>query len=77
MNEFFEEERHRCEVRQVIKWRMQDRTKAIDYILSVRNKRGDSAVRSASAIWFARDLAHLSNSLSDASSSQCRYSDIN
>ncbi len=43
MNEFFEEERHRCEVRQVIKWRMQDRTKAIDYILSVRNKRGDNA----------------------------------
>lgn len=41
MNEFFEEERHRCEVRQVLKWRAQDRNKAIDYIELVRKRRGD------------------------------------
>lgn len=41
MNEFFEEERHRCEVRQVLKWRMQDRTKAIEYLHLVRKRRGD------------------------------------
>ena len=41
MNEFFEEERHRCEVRQVLKWRAQDRNKAVDYIELVRKKRGD------------------------------------
>ena len=41
MNEFFEEERHRCEVRQVLRWRVQDRNKAINYIELVRKKRGD------------------------------------
>ena len=41
MNEFFEEERHRCEVRQILKWRGQDRNKAIDYIAEVRKRRGD------------------------------------
>ena len=41
MNEFFEEERHRCEVRQVLRWRAQDRNKAINYIELVRKRRGD------------------------------------
>jgi hypothetical protein len=41
MNEFFEEERHRCEVRQVLRWRVQDRNKAINYIELVRKRRGD------------------------------------
>jgi hypothetical protein len=42
MHEFFEEERHRCEVRQVLRWRAQDRSKAIDYLSNVRKRRGDS-----------------------------------
>lgn len=42
MNEFFEEERHRCEIRQILKWRAQDRNKAIDYIDLVRKRRGDN-----------------------------------
>ena len=33
--------RHRCEVRQVLKWRTQDRNKAIEYLSIVRKKRGD------------------------------------
>jgi hypothetical protein len=41
MNEFFEEERHRAEVRQVLRWRVQDRNKAINYIELVRKRRGD------------------------------------
>lgn len=41
VNEFFEEERHRCEVRQVLKWRVQDRTKAMDYLLAVEKRRGE------------------------------------
>ena len=36
-----EQYRHRCEVRQVLKWRTQDRNKAIEYLSIVRNKRGD------------------------------------
>jgi hypothetical protein len=43
VNEFFEEERHRCEVRQVLRWRAEDRTKAMDYLSHVRKRRGDSA----------------------------------
>lgn len=43
MNEFFEEERHRCEVRQVLKWRVQDRTKAMEYLLLVEKRRGEIA----------------------------------
>lgn len=35
-----EEYRHQCEVRQVIKWRREDRNKAIDYLESVKKKRG-------------------------------------
>jgi len=36
-----EQHRHRCEVRQVLKWRTQDRNKAIEYLSIVRIKRGD------------------------------------
>jgi hypothetical protein len=46
MNEFFEEERHRCEVRQVLRWREQDRNKAINYIELVRKRRGDKMANS-------------------------------
>jgi len=41
VNEFFEEERHRCEVRQILRWRMESRDKAIDYLSRVRKARGD------------------------------------
>ena len=41
MHEFFEEERHRCEVRQVLRWRAEDRSKAIEYLAMVRKRRGD------------------------------------
>lgn len=43
VNEFFEEERHRCEVRQVLKWRVQDRTKAMEYLALVEKRRGEIA----------------------------------
>jgi hypothetical protein len=37
--------RHRCEVRQVLKWRTQDRNKAIEYLSIVRKKRGDRSAQ--------------------------------
>jgi hypothetical protein len=40
-----EQYRHRCEVRQVLKWRTQDRNKAIEYLSIVRKKRGDRAAQ--------------------------------
>jgi hypothetical protein len=40
-----EQHRHRCEVRQVLKWRTQDRNKAIEYLSIVRKKRGDRAAQ--------------------------------
>ena len=41
-----EEFRHQAEVRQIIKWRMQDRNKAMEYLQDVAKKRGqDSADR--------------------------------
>ena len=43
MHEFFEEERHRCEVRQILRWRAQDKTMAMEYLSKVRQKRGDKA----------------------------------
>ena len=43
MHEFFEEERHRAEVRQVLRWRAQDRSTAINYLAKVRKARGDAA----------------------------------
>jgi hypothetical protein len=36
-----EEHRWKCEVRQILKWRTQDRNKAIEYLSIVRKKRGD------------------------------------
>lgn len=36
-----ERKRHQCEVRQVLKWRTEDRNKAIEYLSIVRIKRGD------------------------------------
>ena len=38
-----EEHRHRCEVRQILCWRAEDRNKAIDYLSRVRRARGDAA----------------------------------
>ena len=43
MNEFFEEQRHQCEVRQVLKWRVEDRNKAMDYLNLVEKRRGEIA----------------------------------
>lgn len=43
MHEFFEEQRHQCEVRQVLRWRAEDRNKALNYLSAVRQKRGDNA----------------------------------
>ncbi len=43
MHEFFEEERHRSEVRQVLRWRAEDRNKALEYLSAVRKRRGDIA----------------------------------
>lgn len=35
------EYRHQCEVRTILRWRTEDRNKAIEYLSIVRNKRGD------------------------------------
>ena len=43
MNDFFEEQRHQSEVRQVLKWRVQDRNKAMEYLLAVEKRRGEDA----------------------------------
>lgn len=43
LHEFFEEERHRCEVRQILRWRSEDRSRAIEYISRVRDKRSNEA----------------------------------
>jgi hypothetical protein len=37
-----EDLRHRAEVRQVLKWRVESRSKAVEYLALVRKKRGDS-----------------------------------
>jgi hypothetical protein len=37
-----EDLRHRSEVRQVLKWRVESRDKAVQYLALVRKKRGDS-----------------------------------
>ncbi len=37
-----DEYRHQCEVRQVLKWRVESRNKAVEYLALVRKKRGDS-----------------------------------
>lgn len=38
-----EQERHRCEVRQVLRWRVEDRNKAIEYLNLVKEKRKEKA----------------------------------
>jgi len=38
-----EDHRHRCETRQVLRWRAEDRNKAIHYLMKVRKARGDAA----------------------------------
>ena len=38
-----ETERHRCEVRQVLRWRVEDRNKALEYLKLVREKRKEKA----------------------------------
>lgn len=40
-----EEYRHQCEVRTVLRWRAENRNKAIEYISVVRAKRGDRAAQ--------------------------------
>ena len=40
-----EEYRHQCEVRTVLRWRVEDRNKAIEYIALVRKKRGNDAAK--------------------------------
>ena len=37
--------RHQCEVRQVLKWRVEDRTKALLFLTGVREKRKGGADR--------------------------------
>lgn len=41
--EDLEIERHRCEVRQVLRWRVEDRNKALEYLSLVREKRKEKA----------------------------------
>ena len=43
--EWSEEHRHRCEVRQILKWRVEDRNKALAHIERVREQRGDTAAK--------------------------------
>jgi hypothetical protein len=38
-----QEYRHQCEVRTVIRWRIEDRTRALNYLEAVRVKRGKEA----------------------------------
>ena len=41
--EDLETERHRCEVRQILRWRVEDRNKALEYLRLVREKRKEKA----------------------------------
>lgn len=45
MNEFFEEERHRCEVRHILKIRLNDRQRMIDYLDAVKKERGEKSAQ--------------------------------
>jgi hypothetical protein len=38
-----EEYRHQCEVRQVLRWRVENRDKAVGYLNKVRQKRDEAA----------------------------------
>lgn len=39
----YEEYRHQCEVRQVLRWRAENRDKAVSYLQLVRQKRNEAA----------------------------------
>jgi|GEM_PF-2286018 len=41
VEDWSEEFRHQCEVRMVIRWRMEDRDRALRYLEGVKQKRGD------------------------------------
>jgi hypothetical protein len=42
---YSEEYRHQCEIRQILRWRVQDRNKALSHIERVREQRGDAAAK--------------------------------
>lgn len=42
---YSEEYRHQCEVRQILRWRTEDRNKAMAHIERVREQRGDLAAK--------------------------------
>jgi hypothetical protein len=45
------EHRHRCEVRQVLAWRVEDRGKAMDYLASVKGDRRDKLEKDCRIQW--------------------------
>ena len=45
------EHRHRCEVRQVLAWRTEDRAKAMDYLIKVKEARREKLERDCRTQW--------------------------
>lgn len=45
------EHRHRCEVRQVLAWRVEDRGKAMDYLARVKGDRRDKLEKDCRIQW--------------------------
>jgi len=45
MDTYSEAYRHQCEVRQILRWRVEDRNKAMKYINMVRDARGEAAAK--------------------------------
>ena len=45
------EHRHRCEVRQVLAWRVEDRGKAMDYLSRVKGDRWDKLEKDCRIQW--------------------------
>jgi hypothetical protein len=45
------EHRHRCEVRQVLAWRTEDRSKAMDYLIKVKEARREKLERDCRTQW--------------------------
>lgn len=45
LDTYSEEYRHQCEVRQILRWRTEDRNKAISHIERVREQRGELAAK--------------------------------
>lgn len=43
--EWSEEHRHKCEVNQILRWRVTDRNKAMTHINLVRDARGEAAAK--------------------------------